>query len=124
MPELLPVPVLKLGLGDGGEMIDAALAAGVAGLVLEGMGAGHVPAAALPCIDRALAKIPVVLATRVSAGRVFEETYGFPGSERDMIARGVVPAGSLSAHKARLLLAWLLGLGRAGDDIAEQFKSF
>jgi L-asparaginase len=123
MPELPRVAVVKLGLGDDGEMIGLAMASGCAGLVIEGMGVGHVPEAALAAIDSAVAEVPVVLATRVPAGPIFERTYGFAGSERDLIARGLIPAGILPAHKARLLLAYLLGLGVEPDAVAPRFRA-
>ena len=53
-------------------------------------------------------EMPVVLATRVASGPVFERTYGFPGSEIDLIAKGAIPAGSLTGPKASLLLRMLL----------------
>ena len=37
-------------------------------------------------------------------GPVFTRTWGYPGSEIDLIARNLVPAGYLSGLKAHLLL--------------------
>ena len=50
----------------------------------------------------------MILATRTGAGEVLAETYGFPGSERDLIARGLIPAGFLDGPKARVLLSYAL----------------
>ncbi|MCP8882394.1 asparaginase domain-containing protein [Devosia sp. XJ19-1] len=124
MPELARVAMLKPGLGDDGELIKAAAALGYAGLVIEGMGAGHVPAALLAALEALPASLPIVLASRVPAGPVFEKTYGFAGSERDLIARGLIPAGVLSAPKARLLLAFLVAQGRDHLAIAEFFSRY
>ena len=87
---------------------------GFAGVVVEGMGAGHVPAEVAPILGELAAKLPVVLAARPATGPMFTATYGYPGSEMDLIHRGLVPAGYLSALKARLLLGLSLRAGRAG----------
>jgi L-asparaginase len=89
-------------------------------VVLEAMGAGHVPVALVPHIDALLGAMPVVLATRVPAGPVFTRTYAFPGSETDLIARGVTNAGFLGAPKAFQLLRLLLCSGAGRSDIAQQ----
>lgn len=124
MPVLARVAMLKPGLGDEGDLIGAAAALGYAGLVIEGMGAGHVPAALLPALAALPATLPVVLASRVPAGPVFENTYGFAGSERDLIARRLIPAGLLSAPKARLLLAFLVAQGCDHADITQVFRRY
>jgi L-asparaginase len=115
------VALVSLGLGDDGRLLSTLPGLGYAGAVVQGMGAGHVPAAAVERIAAAIEAMPVVLCTRVAAGRVFGRTYGFPGSEMDLIQRGVVPAGHLSASKARLLLALLISTGSSLEAIREAF---
>ena len=70
------------------------------------------------------AKIPVVLASRAMTGPVFTRTYGYPGSEIDLIQRGVVPAGYLSGLKARLLLGLVMRGGGKGGKVAEAFAPY
>lgn len=122
--DLPPVAIAKATLGDDGRLIRAVADLGYRGLVLEAMGAGHVPAALAEPLEALSARMPVVLATRVPGGPVFRATYGFPGSERDLIAKGLVPAGLLSAHKARLLLAVLLAGGADRRAVADAFAAY
>ena len=56
-------------------------------------------------------------------GPVFTETYGYPGGEIDLIARGLIPSGYLSGLKARLLLTLSLMCG-GGDARAEAVRAF
>lgn len=116
----LPVALLKCPMGDDGRLIQAAADLGYAGLVIEGMGAGHVPASVAPLLGAVAERIPVVLASRSMTGPVFTHTYGYAGGEIDLIARGLIPAGHLSGLKARLLLGLALrgGGGRAAVESA------
>jgi len=102
------VALLKWAMGDDGRLLAALPGLGYAGAVIEGMGAGHVPAAAGPLLGKLAMRMPVVLATRSMTGPVFTQTYGYPGGEIDLVGRGLVPAGYLSGLKARLLLGFAL----------------
>jgi L-asparaginase len=117
------VAQVPLGLGEDGRVLARLLESGYEGAVIEGMGAGHVPQAAVATIARLIEQMPVVLGTRVRGGPVFTGTYGFPGSETDLIARGAVPCGQLTASKSRLLLSLLLGSGVHRDAIRTAFLS-
>ncbi len=116
------VALVPLGLGEDGRLLPALAGLGYAGAIIEGMGAGHVPAAAVQALGQLAGQMPVVLCTRVRAGRVFTKTYGFAGSEIDLIANGVIPCGHLSSSKARLLLTLLLCTGARADDIRQAFQ--
>ncbi|MDB5955866.1 asparaginase [Ramlibacter sp.] len=118
---LAAIAQVSLGLGEDGRVLDVLAGLGYAGAVIEGLGAGHVPAS---CVDRlqALAgQMPVVLCTRVRAGPVFTGTYGFPGSEMDLLARGLLAAAHLTPAKARLLLALLVSAGAGRPAVVEAF---
>jgi L-asparaginase len=103
------VALAAIALGDRGELLDG-LAGRVDGLVIAAMGVGHVPERLVATLEKLAATMPVVLTSRTGAGSVLTATYGFPGSERDLIARGLVPAGFLDPFKARLLLRAALSL--------------
>lgn len=115
------VPVVATWLGDQGTVLEAALGSLPPGLVVEALGAGHVPTALIEPLGSAAADIPVVLTSRTRAGSVHRQTYGFPGSERDLLARGLICGGDLPAPKARLFLAATLAAGWSRDRIANGF---
>lgn len=118
------VALLRIGLGDDGRLLAAAADLGFAGVVIEGAGAGHVPAALAELVSCAAARLPVVLASRVSAGPAFRQTYGYPGSEIDLLQRGAIGAGVLSGLKARLLLQLLQRAGADARQIRAAFDAF
>lgn len=121
-PSIPPVALLKLGLGDDGRLIEAVGSLGYAGLVVEGFGGGHVPAHTVPALERLAREIPVVLASRTGGGEVLRETYGFAGSERDLLARGLICAGFLDGLKARVLLSLRLVLDSDPESVRTQFE--
>lgn len=119
-----PVALVTAALGDDGRLLPGLTELGYRGLVVEAMGVGHVPSAMVPGLA-SLAKIfPVILSSRVASGSVFAGTYGFPGSETDLLQRGLIGAGSLGGLKARLLLSLLLGIGLEGQELRSEFARF
>lgn len=107
------VEIFKATLGGDGALIDAAVAAGAKGLVLEGEGRGHIPPAACEAVSRAVAAgVAVVVTTTCEEGRVYP-VYDFAGGVRDLTARGAIPGGDYDAKKARIKLAVLLASGVA-----------
>jgi L-asparaginase len=118
------VALVKVAMGDDGRILPGLPALGFAGVVIEGMGAGHVHADTAPILGELAAKVPVVLASRPMTGLVFSATYGYPGGEIDLIARGLVSAGYLSGLKARLLLGLCLRPGARESTAGEVFASY
>ncbi|MBN9581270.1 MAG: asparaginase [Afipia sp.] len=116
-----PVALQTAALGDDGRGLSGLPGLGYRGLVIEAMGVGHVPAAMVPALADLIRIFPVVLSSRVASGPVFGRTYGFPGSETDLLARGLIPSGALGGLKARLLLSLLLGTGLQGQALRDAF---
>jgi L-asparaginase len=109
-------------LGDDGQLINA-LADRLDGLVIAGFGVGHVPETWVRPLTDLAAHIPVVLASRTGAGPVLTTTYGFPGSERDLLDRGLIAAGLLDPYKARILLHLSLAAGADRVEVAAAFHA-
>ena len=116
-----PVALLTAALDDDGRLLATLPGLGYRGLVVEAMGVGHVPAAIVPALASLTTQFPVVLSSRVPSGPVFGKTYGFAGSETDLLARGLIPSGALGGLKSRLLLSLLLGVGLQGNELREAF---
>jgi L-asparaginase len=119
-----PVALVKMALGDDGRLLKALPSLQYRGCVLEGMGAGHVPAAVAPLVGDLVGHMPVVLSARVHTGPAFTRTYGFAGSEIDLLGRGVLSAGYLSGVKARLLLTLLLRCPLDRAALEQRFRQY
>jgi L-asparaginase len=99
-----------------GSLVDAAVAAGTDGLVIEATGAGNTDPSLLAACERAMAAgVPVVLTTRCPSGRAGSD-YAFPGGGATWVRAGAILAGYLGGPKARIALALGIGAGldRAG----------
>lgn len=87
------------------------------GLVVAGLGAGHVNPDVAEALGDLAQRMPVVLVTRTGAGSVHRHSYGGPGSEEDLLARGLVHGGYLGPLRARLLLTLVLAGGADRDEV-------
>jgi L-asparaginase len=117
------VGVIPMSLGDDGTLLRC-VGPTFDGLVLAGVGAGHVPEPVVPIVAAVAARVPVVLASRAGAGAMLTRTYSYPGSELDLIARGLIPSGFLDPYKARILLHLLLANTASHTDITTTFAAF
>jgi L-asparaginase len=123
VPETLEfwTPIVTTWLGDDGSLLRAAVNTEPDGLVLVGLGAGHLPPRALAALRECAEGLPVVFVVRPERGHLLRETYGYEGSERDVLATGVIEAAGLSGPAARMLLLAGLGAGLHGDDLRAVF---
>ncbi len=118
-----PVALLRCALGDDGRLVSGLAQAGYRGLVVEGMGGGHVPASMVGPLEALAHEVPVALATRAGSGSVLRRSYGYAGSEIDLLSRGVLSAGALEGLKARLALALALGGGGERAEVESRFAA-
>jgi L-asparaginase len=104
------------------DLIDYFRTKGVAGLVVEGFGAGNVPPKVVPGLERLIRNgVPVVVTTRCVDGGVWP-MYGYPGGGAELERMGVILGGRLTAHKAQILLMAALGSTREPDQIRRVFE--
>jgi L-asparaginase len=116
------IEIIKLAAGADGRLINFALDDGARGLVIEGLGRGNVPVAALPAIERAIGLgVPVVITSRCPRGRVLD-TYAYEGAGRQLKRMGAILGGLLPSHKARIKLMVALGAGWSVEQIRESFE--
>ncbi len=123
-PSGLPprIEIVKVSLDSDGLFVDCAVDNGARGIILEGVGRGHVTPACAPSVGRAVARgVHVVITTACEEGRVYP-VYDFSGGVMDLETRGAIRGGDHSSRKARIKLAVLLAAGI--DDRAAIGRAF
>ena len=118
------VDLVKLALGADARHLDASVAAGAMGIVLEAFGLGNATIAVVDGVRRAVsAGVPVVVTSRCLAGRA-RPVYGGGGGGRDLEDAGAIFAGDLRAVKARILLMVLLADGPTLPELKARLATF
>jgi L-asparaginase len=120
---LLPLPhqttqkiaLLEASLSADTLLLESILKLGYDGLVIAGFGAGHVSGSWADAVEKIAERIPVIIATRTGSGSTAQSSYGFIGSEMDLIRKGASLAGFLCPRKARILLWMLVGCQRQNE---------
>lgn len=89
------------------DTIDALVDAGYKGIVIVGTGLGHVNKELYPAIERAHAKgVHMYMTLQTIWGYVHMFVYD---TGRDMMAKGIIPAGNMLPEVAFIKLGWALG---------------
>jgi L-asparaginase len=111
----LPVDVVKIVAGADARLIEASLASGARGIVLEALGRGNVPPAVVPGIAHWMASgRQVVVTSRSLRGRVLD-TYAYEGGGHELREMGVIFGDHLTGQQARIEL--ILAIGASGGDL-------
>ena len=116
------VVIVPTASGDDGALARAALETEPDGAVIGTLGAGHLNPNLLEIWQDAAERIPVVAYCRSERGVILNATYGYRGSEQDLRATGIIPAGFLSPQAARMKLLACLAAGLSTDEIRWAFR--
>jgi L-asparaginase len=118
------VAIVRACLGDDGSVIAFHTGSGAAGIVLEGLGRGHVIPAYMDTVRQAVDKgVHVVITSTCGQGRVYP-VYGFAGGVRDLQSKGVLLGHDYPGVKARIKLMVLLAAGLNTPDALQQAFNF
>jgi L-asparaginase len=108
------VGYIKTVMGSDGQLIDAAVAAGARGLVIEAFGGGEITPFMAPAVQAARrGGVEIVVATRSPSGRPLD-LYADLGEGKWLRDQGVRFAGYLNGPKTRIKLMLVLGIGQPG----------
>ena len=89
------------------DTLDALVDAGYKGIIIVGTGLGHVNKELYPAIERAHAKgVHMYMTLQTIWGYVHMFVYD---TGRDMMAKGIIPAGNMLPEVAWVKLSWILG---------------
>jgi glutamyl-tRNA(Gln) amidotransferase subunit D len=99
------------------DIIDSLIDNGYKGIVIAGTGLGHVNKPLYPAINRAVKKnVAIYMTVQTIWGYVHMYVYD---TGRDLMAKGIIPAGNMLPEVAYIKLGWALG---QTDDLDEVRK--
>ncbi len=97
------------------DVLDALVDIGYKGIIFVGTGLGHVNKELYPAIERAHKKgVHMYMTLQTIWGYVHMFVYD---TGRDMMAKGIIPAGNMLPEVAWVKLSWILGQTRDPDEV-------
>lgn len=115
------VSLIKAHAGMDSSLLKAILGLKVDGVVIEALGQGNLPPAALEGVEDFIKNnIPVVIVSRSFAG-IVQEVYGYEGGGKHLKELGVIFSNGLNGQKARIKLLVALAKTDNMDEIEEMF---
>jgi L-asparaginase len=117
------VALVETHLGDDGRLLNSLGKDEYDGIVVAAYGVGHVAEVVADVLETLVPRLPVVVATRTGGGSTLKDTYGFKGSESDLLDRGVLLAGWLDPRKTRLLTWAALSNGSSRSQLARELTN-
>ncbi|KRN27426.1 L-asparaginase [Lactobacillus selangorensis] len=109
--------LLKAYAGMDGEQFELLDRPDTNGLVIEALGAGNLPPATLPAIQKMLDRhIPIVLVSRCPNG-IAQDIYDYEGGGVELKKMGITFCQGLNGQKARIKLLVGLSGGKQGDEL-------
>lgn len=109
------VDIVSVYLDARPDLLDAAVQSGAQGIVVDGLGRGHVPPGWMASVTRAIdAGTLVLICTSTLHGPVYT-SYDFQGSLHELETAGALGISGLTARKARMRLIALLSLNPSID---------
>jgi len=97
------------------DVLDALVDAGYEGIIFVGTGLGHVNKELYPAIERAQAKgVHMYMTLQTLWGYVHMFVYD---TGRDMMAKGIIPAGNMLPEVAWVKLSWILGQTQDPEEV-------
>ncbi len=116
------VGLIKAYAGLGSDIFDFYIDHNYAGLVIEALGRGNLPAMMMDGIKKARkAGIEIIIVSRAAGGRVLD-TYGYVGGGKDLVKQGCMLGKNLSGPKARILLMLALVNKLSHEEIEQLIK--
>ncbi|AVP37087.1 asparaginase [Staphylococcus felis] len=119
-PEL-NIALVKAHMGMESEILEYYAEKEIDGLIVEALGQGNIPPAALKGLNACLKKkIPIVVVSRSFNG-IVSPVYAYDGGGNDLYQKGVIFSNGLNGPKARLKLLVALSNQFHKEDLARYF---